>query len=263
MICDGTISGQGTVLRIDDQWAGDGHGNEVLLGTSISVNEEKKVIQDGASYSGNIIVFYRRTVIAGAYILQSTMTITHDRIDETISLQGLDETRVCDMVYAFLGSRPNRMTDYVAFNADGAILDSGQTSQNNYSWVYLYLATAVAQFDPDAGDCVLSLCTEGCDLGIENRIWDRRKDNKLYTLFYNAEGPCYLQNLYTMTQNILFFDSSPDKWQSDALSLIKSIKCSGKISGDLNNDCKVDFDDFVILAENWLDCNLEFQEACL
>jgi hypothetical protein len=38
--------------------------------------------------------------------------------------------------------------------------------------------------------------------------------------------------------------------------------CSSSVAGDLNGDCKVDFEDFAIMASNWMDCNLEPQEAC-
>jgi len=40
-------------------------------------------------------------------------------------------------------------------------------------------------------------------------------------------------------------------------------KCSSPPQGDLNNDCKVDFSDFAILINNWLECNLDPPEACL
>lgn len=38
--------------------------------------------------------------------------------------------------------------------------------------------------------------------------------------------------------------------------------CLGKIDGDLNNDCKVDFKDFSTFSLNWLECNLDPPEAC-
>ena len=40
------------------------------------------------------------------------------------------------------------------------------------------------------------------------------------------------------------------------------VSCSGPIPGDINNDCKVDLDDLVILVGHWLECNLEPPEAC-
>jgi beta propeller repeat protein len=38
--------------------------------------------------------------------------------------------------------------------------------------------------------------------------------------------------------------------------------CRTRVPGDVNGDCKVDFDDFTIMAANWLECQLEPQEAC-
>lgn len=41
-----------------------------------------------------------------------------------------------------------------------------------------------------------------------------------------------------------------------------AVRKTGRIPGDLNNDCKVDFADFAILASHWLECNLDPPEAC-
>jgi hypothetical protein len=38
--------------------------------------------------------------------------------------------------------------------------------------------------------------------------------------------------------------------------------CTGPVEGDLNNDCKVDLEDFTRMAANWLNCNLEPKSAC-
>jgi len=38
--------------------------------------------------------------------------------------------------------------------------------------------------------------------------------------------------------------------------------CLAPVQGDLNNDCKVDFTDFVLLTQNWLECNLAPPSAC-
>jgi beta propeller repeat protein len=39
-------------------------------------------------------------------------------------------------------------------------------------------------------------------------------------------------------------------------------KCTQEILGDANNDCKIDFTDFAIMASNWLECNLDPPEIC-
>ena len=38
--------------------------------------------------------------------------------------------------------------------------------------------------------------------------------------------------------------------------------CIRDIPGDLNHDCKVDSEDFAIMASHWLECNLDPQSAC-
>ncbi len=38
--------------------------------------------------------------------------------------------------------------------------------------------------------------------------------------------------------------------------------CTEEIAGDINDDCKVDFTDFAIIAADWLKCNLDPNSAC-
>ena len=40
-------------------------------------------------------------------------------------------------------------------------------------------------------------------------------------------------------------------------------RCTSKLTGDINGDCKVDFIDYTLMASQWLECNLEPQEACI
>jgi len=40
-------------------------------------------------------------------------------------------------------------------------------------------------------------------------------------------------------------------------------RCKSKLAGDINGDCKVDFDDQAIMLSQWLECNLEPEEACI
>ena len=43
----------------------------------------------------------------------------------------------------------------------------------------------------------------------------------------------------------------------------EAARCTSKLTGDVNGDCKVDFIDFTLMASQWLECNLEPKEACL
>ncbi len=38
--------------------------------------------------------------------------------------------------------------------------------------------------------------------------------------------------------------------------------CTSRIAGDVNGDCKIDFEDYAIMASYWLECYLEPAEAC-
>lgn len=46
---------------------------------------------------------------------------------------------------------------------------------------------------------------------------------------------------------------------------LKGSICLFDLAGDLNNDCKVDFSDFAVMAANWLiDCNIDPNDpACV
>ena len=252
MVCDGTLSGQGTALIIDSNSAGSVHGNEQVLDAYIIVDGQKQPLQDTLSYDGDTIVFYRRTALADAYILNSTMTISHERIDEEISLQGYNETITCTTVYGFMGSRMNRFTDYAAIGTDNTIVASGQTITNYNKETFLPPSIAVGQYDPVAGECSLTVSSYGEELGLTYFIWDRWVDNKLYSKYLEMEGACSLSNYFKTGQTILFFDSIPEDWKNIALSLVKSIRCSGRRQGDLNKDCKIDFADLAIIAQNWI-----------
>jgi len=221
VVCGQFGTPQATVLRIDGRWAGSHHENTELIGASLIVDGEEKPLLDGSTYTGNKIVFQRETIIANAYRFNSTMTISDNRIDKTVSLRGLDETKNCEVCYGFMGSRENRLTDYAAFGKDGKVLYSGKTDKDDLSYVFLDNAVAVTQYDPIAGEGVLSVCTSG--LGLKYFIWDTNDSNVLFARFYGAEGPASPQNLFEMSQSTLFFDSSPGNWQSDSVLLLKKV----------------------------------------
>ncbi len=68
--------------------------------------------------------------------------------------------------------------------------------------------------------------------------------------------------LYTVDEAVV---GSPSEYSLRAKIGILEISrpyCTELISGDVNNDCRIDFIDFAIMASNWLECNLEPQSAC-
>ncbi|MFA5291594.1 MAG: hypothetical protein WC496_01020 [Phycisphaerae bacterium] len=54
--------------------------------------------------------------------------------------------------------------------------------------------------------------------------------------------------------------TNPGDWTG--LTVITNINCSEPLVGDLDGDCRVNFIDFAMMAENWLKCNLVPQSAC-
>lgn len=54
---------------------------------------------------------------------------------------------------------------------------------------------------------------------------------------------------------------SPEIYAANISSAFGPV-CVAPVQGDINDDCKVDFTDFVLLTQNWLDCNLDPPSAC-
>ncbi|MHC4432636.1 MAG: hypothetical protein ACYTBS_12425, partial [Planctomycetota bacterium] len=63
---------------------------------------------------------------------------------------------------------------------------------------------------------------------------------------------------------VVWQDNRDGNWQIYAVVLDgpKVAYCRTRVPGDVNGDCKVAFDDFTIMATNWLECHLEPPEAC-
>jgi len=47
-----------------------------------------------------------------------------------------------------------------------------------------------------------------------------------------------------------------------AITKVPGTECTAPVTGDLNDDCIVNFKDFAVIAEHWLDCNLQPASAC-
>jgi hypothetical protein len=244
-------TGNGTVLTIDSNWTGSVHGNETVFDTSILVDKTSQVTVDGNSYSGNKIVFHKRSSLSDAYILNSTITISQGKIDEEVSLQGINKLRSCGTAYGFLYSYVNSLSEYLGLDIDGSIIYYGSTDSNDGSNIYLTNSSAVVQYDPLSGNGMITICTKGHELELNYFIWDRPEDNKLYSRFIKIAGTCSNDKYFTFSQSTLFFNSTSD-WQNEAIKLFNSTQCPQVIEADINNDCKVDYQDFALLANQWL-----------
>jgi hypothetical protein len=118
----GLSSAQGTVLRIDGQWAGSAHGNEEVLSARVFVDGIEQPVADGLSYSGQVIKFVRNTILGQAYRLTSIMTIKQEYTNEYVIMQGLDPNKICSVFYGFLGTRDYPLSQYAAYDNNGVML---------------------------------------------------------------------------------------------------------------------------------------------
>lgn len=249
---DSSGSGQGTAFLINGVWAGTVHGNETVLETRLSVDGNSAAVVDGLQYTGNELVFYRRTLLYNAYLLTSVMTISENSITEDVSLQGVDANKMVEKAYGVQGSRANRLTSYFGYDANGVLRTSGQTNSDNDSMSYIYLpSVAVCQYDPLTGDAILSTITVGTGFGMEHFIWDRSFDNKLYARFRQIESNCGFTKNFVLQQHLNFFNTPIGDLHEKAADIIKVLYCP-QIDGDINDDCEVNMEDFALLAANWL-----------
>ncbi len=216
-------SNNGTVIMIDKVWIGSGHGNEVDQSKSLLVDGVPTAITDGATYSGEIIKFIRKTTLDDAFRLTSTMTITTNGTDEQVVLEGLDSAKTVNRMaaYGFLGTRANLLTQYAAFDSKGKLLSSGAIDRDdNVQHPRMNSAVAVAQYDPAAQKGILSQVIEGVDLGPEPFIWDRSADNKLYFAFSGIGGQVAVNNHYKIKQIVTPFEAAPDSWKKAAGAMV-------------------------------------------
>jgi len=219
-ICSPTQSAQGSVLKIDNIWAGSKHGNETLIDAAVFVDGIEKPLSDGLTYYGSTIEITRSSILAEAYQLTSTMTITPDWSTEHITFRGLDASKQCNPFYGFLGSRANRLTEYAAFDIAGSVLYTGTNDKNDNTSVIFGDAPAVAQYDSLEKDGILSVVTRTGGVKFVSFVCDRPVDNKLYFNFSGAAGPAYPANFFEFEQSLYFFEAEPDYWQQTAASLI-------------------------------------------
>jgi hypothetical protein len=265
LFCEGATSGQGIVLKMDTvegEWAGSIHGHEKLLETRLTVDGQPMEMEQDRDYTGDSIEFYRRTIIASAMVVQSTVRLTEDRIEETVSLQGISPESECIGCFVFLGSRFNRLTDYAGFSKYGRILSSGQLSSDDNNYTYLKPAVAVAQFDPALGDGLVAALTQGDTLDPLLYLWDRPYDNKLYCRIYGAQRKCDFENFYLLKMVTRFFDAEPQTWTQRVRGILAEEYCSEALSADIHRDCRVDLQDLAALAEQWLACRRLDADLC-
>lgn len=213
-------SGQGTVIREDGEWAGSVHGNETVLDTTLLVDGIETALHDGETYKGDSLIFMRQTQLGDTFTLLSTIEIGSSGYSETVTLTRTSVPENVSIVYGFLGTRRNSLTEYASFNAEGSVLSEGSSDGDANAQINLPAAVAVAQYDPDLGIGLVTTVKEGSDLGLAMFIWDRPDDNKLYSRFSGLNGTLGGGQIYQLGQQVEVFNADPSSWVSTASILI-------------------------------------------
>ncbi len=217
--CGNTQSHQGTVVRENQTWCGSGHDHETLISVEVTVDGQAMPAQDGATYAGQTVVIERQTELGETYLLTSRTEFTETHITETVQLTRTDAQVNIERAYGFLGSRGNRLSMYAAFDAAGQLVGLGQTSSNDNKNSNLPPSVAVAQFDPIAGNGIVSIITKGAPRDLSMFIWDRPEDNKLYCYFTDMEGFKPAGTSFEIEQKLVFFEAASDNWLNVAAEL--------------------------------------------
>ena len=94
-----------------------------------------------------------------------------------------------------------------------------------------------------------------------NVVWEGWDGNDLEIFFYNGST-----GITTQLTNNDYPDTSPQISGSNIVwvgwldnqtqkEIFMAVPCQYRLAGDFNEDCKVDFNDFSLMAQNWLiDC---------
>ena len=154
----------------------------------------------------------------------------------------------------------NYFGDMDIYAADlSATLDAGTSDPNNP--VEFAITTSEAeQTNPDIDrNIVVWQDNRNGDWDIYGYNLTTRREFQITNNPYDQTNPAVSGN------TVVWEDSRDGNWQIYAVVLDgpEVARCTSKLEGDINGDCKVDFDDQAIMLSQWLECNLEPEEACL
>lgn len=190
------------------------HGDWVLERASLLLDGEPEPFP--ASLSRGQIS--QTSLLYGAVRETGVTTISDAGVDEHWSFQGVDPTKSVTTFYAALGTRANRLTDWAAFDAAGTLLAEGTTSNSN-AYIYLPAATrSVAQYDPLAGNGMVTNWGFQTTLGTIAFIHDRTYDNKLYLDVRDMWGPA--NKRFEIDQSFRFFEAPKASWKTTAATAV-------------------------------------------
>ena len=155
--------------------------------------------------------------------------------------------------YATLKYGPNGNQLWVArYNgpwndSDSASALALDSSGNTYVTGYSYSGDASGDYT------TIKYSPEGNELWVVSYNGPANDWDEAHNLAVDNSGNvCVTGNSYGIET---YYDYATIKYQQHDY-------CISPVVGDLNNDCKVDFEDFAILVSHWLECNYALEEDC-
>jgi hypothetical protein len=293
--CTGTVFGSINYLVTwaDERYSVAGQGpqyvygqlvsrNEGLVGSEIQISAERGHFPCAAFDGTNFLVVWvedsNDTDYYGQFISESGTLVGQNFVIESNSLKSdeltcilFDGTRY--IVNVQDGISEDARGHYVRIvDTDGKVSSTRTTlfeGQTFSGWCY------VLAFDGTNYLAILSEGWQGPPVTAKARYYDidfnavgdwfticETEDSKIpfgpYVIF---DGTRYLAVMMRAYLN------GYEEWfrQGDVYGFFMSVVhpvCIEDVPGDANNDCKVDFADFAIMAAYWLQCNLEPASAC-
>lgn len=240
------LAANASVLELtDDGFVGGVHKHETLLQSTLEV-DGAPVDLVGPIIEGKQFHFSRALSLDGAYQVVHDLTLSGSEINERFDFTGLDPTRNVAVFYPVMASRVNSFTQWMTFDAAGAVLSEGQATADDGSFTMFPQTTrAVAVFDPTAGIGTVMRWDVDAALNPRPFLWDRGTppDNKVYLRLFGAEGAANRQ--FEVSQRTTVFESTSDDWRYAALAW------AAPTPGDVNGDGRVDLNDFGLLKANF------------
>ncbi len=83
-----------------------------------------------------------------------------------------------------------------------------------------------------------------------------------YSLKYSVYTNVDLHNINTVNNPRIYYDLVDELYDTCPEPIIPDMDCTGNLPGDLNGDCRVSLDDFVLLAVDWLRCDRTPERLC-
>lgn len=203
-------SAQGTVVLIDDVWAGSLHGREQILEVELRVDGQVCPLAPGGVCRGRRFELFKTSVLSEAIYL-TTRVVYHARgIVEDVTLEVIHDDPAMTIAYPFLSSHTNNLSRVYWRTLDGNTFLGATAADDNFR-VYLRDAYLVAQYDPLWERGVTTFF--GYDVhDARISIWDRDCDNKLYREILDLTPPLVAGTTWTYRTERTVFRAPRNTW---------------------------------------------------